>query len=234
MNLWIFKESLRRSFRGGDRRFNDGLDDENSPLASLCLTNSFSWGVSRDTASMQWRRQMLRASSQSTSRFLVGWCSQLKKYECTTPLPSLYVEWRTPEEHDQQNQSVLNNGVNRDCILRCLTIDRFDCRYARPRYVRFIKRLIILLNPLSCSSERESESLASAVGNTGILIMHLIYIRIETKKEHSCTAWKSKVKGFKTAIGCEVKSRRSCFRVAKSQTFNDWSNLHEAAASYAF
>jgi len=69
-----------------------------SPLASLCLTNSFSWGVSRDTASMQWRRQILRASSQSTSRLLVGWCSQLKKYEWRTPLPSLYDEWRTPEE----------------------------------------------------------------------------------------------------------------------------------------
>lgn len=49
------------------------------PRAILCLMNSFSWGVSKETASMQWRRQMLRASSQSTSRLLVAWCSQLKK-----------------------------------------------------------------------------------------------------------------------------------------------------------
>lgn len=60
-----------------------------SPRASLCLMNSFSCGVSRDTASIQCLRQMLRASNQSTSKDLVGWCSQLKKYECATPLASL-------------------------------------------------------------------------------------------------------------------------------------------------
>lgn len=49
-------------------------------------------GVSSETASMQCRRQMLRASSQSTSRLRVGVCSQLKKYEWATPRASRYVE----------------------------------------------------------------------------------------------------------------------------------------------
>lgn len=61
-----------------------------------CLMNSFSWGVSIETASIQWRRQMLRASSQSTSRLRVGLCSQLKKYEWATPRASRYVACRTP------------------------------------------------------------------------------------------------------------------------------------------
>lgn len=67
------------------------------PLPILCLMNSFSWGVSRDTASIQCLLQMFLASSQSTSKPLVGACSQLKKYECVTPLASLYVACRTPE-----------------------------------------------------------------------------------------------------------------------------------------
>lgn len=46
-------------------------------------------GVSRETASIQCLRQMLRASNQSTSKLRVGACSQLKKYECNTPLASL-------------------------------------------------------------------------------------------------------------------------------------------------
>jgi hypothetical protein len=66
------------------------------PLAILCLMNSFSCGVSRETASIQWRLQMFLASSQSTSKLRVGPCSQLKKYACATPLASLYVECRTP------------------------------------------------------------------------------------------------------------------------------------------
>ena len=59
------------------------------PRAILCLMNSFSCGVSRETASIQCLRQMLRASNQSTSKLLVGWCSQLKKYEWATPRASL-------------------------------------------------------------------------------------------------------------------------------------------------
>lgn len=61
------------------------------PLDILCLTNSFSCGVSKLTASMQCLRQMFLASNQSTSKLLVGACSQLKKYECETPRASRYV-----------------------------------------------------------------------------------------------------------------------------------------------
>lgn len=79
------------------------------PLTSRCLTNSFSWGVSKLTASMQCLRQMFRESSQSTSSDLVGACSQLKKYECVTPLASLYVAWRTPAtSHRQKFYNYLN------------------------------------------------------------------------------------------------------------------------------
>lgn len=96
------------------------------PREILCLINSFSFkngtkqhdavrilfssnslpqtlqrtcGVSNETASIQWRRQILRASSQSTSSVRVGWCSQLKKYEWATPRASRYVAWRTPNKH---------------------------------------------------------------------------------------------------------------------------------------
>lgn len=59
------------------------------PREILCLMNSFSCGVSSETASMQCLRQMFLASSQSTSKLLVAWCSHEKKYECATPRASL-------------------------------------------------------------------------------------------------------------------------------------------------
>lgn len=61
---------------------------ENAWNIIIYLTFELTCGVSRETASIQCRRQIFLASSQSTSRLRVGWCSQLKKYEWATPRAS--------------------------------------------------------------------------------------------------------------------------------------------------
>ena len=71
-------QSVTDPFRGRENA-DRGNESNNLQRANCCLMNSFSWRVSRLTASMQWRRQTLRASSQSTSNEEVAGCSQLKK-----------------------------------------------------------------------------------------------------------------------------------------------------------
>lgn len=80
-------------------------EDVNYPCGLTIYSDKsiyFTWGVSKETASMQCLRQMFLASSQSTSKLRVGACSQLKKYECSTPRASRYVEWRTPVQQSKR------------------------------------------------------------------------------------------------------------------------------------
>lgn len=109
------------------------------PLVILCLMNSFSWGVSKDTASIQCLLQMFLASSQSTSKLRVGPCSQLKKYACATPLASLYVECLTPVNIKIKYKKILP-GKQFFCVL-LLSFWQITLIYKQPNrvYVRHLR-----------------------------------------------------------------------------------------------
>jgi len=77
---------------------------------------------------------------------------------------------------------------------------------------------MILLNPFRLEMKRESEFLAFAFAKHEQLIIRLIYVRIETLRGEGIRTLHRKAKA---AVGCEIKSKRSCFRFAKSQMFDD-------------